>query len=60
MKTARPSPTSLVAPDFRVIGQLDTVIDIDSNSVIYAKLNLRDRKACIQRIGPDVEAESTW
>ena len=52
--------TWLVAPDFRVIGQLDTVIDIDSNSVIYAKLNLRDRKACIQRIGPDIEAESTW
>ena len=50
----------LVTPDFRVVGQLDTVIDIDSNSVIYAKLNLQDRKAYIQRIGPDFEAESAW
>lgn len=49
-------PTRLMTPDFRIVGRLDTVIDIDSESVFYAKLNLRDHKACIHRIGPDVEA----
>ena len=55
---ANGGPTLLVTPDFRVVGRLDTAIDIDPESVTYAEMDLDNRKAHISRIGPDTAAEA--
>ena len=47
-------PTWLATPDFRIVGQLDTAIDIASNSVTYAELDLGGGEAHIRQIGPIV------
>lgn len=55
---ANGGPTLLVTPDFRIAGRLDTAIDIDPESVIYAELDLDNRNAHINRIGPNAAAEA--
>ena len=42
----------LVTPDFRIVGRLDTAIDVMPDSVMYAELDLDVDKAHIHRIGP--------
>ena len=47
-------PTWLATPDFRIVGRLDTAIDVASNSVTYAELDLDGDEAHIWQIGPDI------
>ena len=50
-------PTWLATPDFRIVGRLDTAINVASNSVTYAELGLGGTEAHIRRIGPDIQIE---